>query len=480
MEPFRCHVFICDQKKAEGVPGCNASGSERVIDALRRELGERRLADDVQITVTGSLGLCERGPNMVVYPEGVWYSGLKPQDIPEIVEKHFQQGQPVERLVNRDAAALATEIRCNRDKYLASLRAKDAAGALPDDLQEKIRGFQESRVILTAIELDVFSAVAGESTPGNAGNPPAAVANPGGGETPARHGAGAADVARNIGADPRATEMLLNALVAIGLLVKEGGVFFNTPAANRYLVEGAPDDARAALMHTVHLWQRWSTLSECVHAGTSVTYEEFSDRGDQWTRAFIAAMHRNAAERAPHVVRAVGVEGIERMLDVGGGSGAYSIAFAKASEKLRAELLDVSTVVPLAQSYIEKAGLSGRVTTRVGDLRSDALGSGYNLVFVSAICHMLSEKENRDLFKRCRKALAPGGRLVIQDFILEPDKTAPKSAALFSLNMLVGTEHGASYSEPEYAEWMRQARFATVNRVRLPGPSGLMIGTKTS
>jgi len=467
MEAFRYHVFICDQKKAEGVPGCNASGSERVIDALRRELGARRLMDEVQVTVCGSLGVCERGPNMLVYPEGIWYSGLTPQDVSEIVEKHFQQGQAVERLVNRDAAALATEIRTNRDKYLAALRAKDAAGALPDDLQEKIRGFQESRVILTAIELDVFSAVGSSAECGVRNAECSSVA-----------GASARQVAERIGAEPRATEMLLNALVAIGMLTKQGDFFHNTLVAARYFIEGAPDDARAALMHTVHLWQRWSTLSDCARAGTSVTYQEAADRGDKWTRAFIAAMHRNAAERAPHVVRAVGIEGLERMLDVGGGSGAYSIAFAKAGEKLRVELLDLPAVCNLAQGYIEKAGLSGRIATRTVDLRSDDLGSGYDLVFVSAICHMLSEEENLDLIKRCRQALKPGGRLVIQDFILEPDKTSPKSAALFSLNMLVGTEHGASYSEPEYAVWMRAAGFANVARVRLPGPSGLMIGAK--
>jgi (2Fe-2S) ferredoxin/predicted O-methyltransferase YrrM len=468
MEPFCYHVFICDQKKAEGVPCCNVSGSERVIDALRRELGVRRLMDEVQVTVCGSLGVCERGPNMVVYPEGIWYSGLTPQDVPEIVEKHFQQGQAVERLVNRDAAALAGEIRTNRDKYLAALRAKDAAGALPDDLQEKIRGFQESRVILTAIELDVFSAVGSSAEYHSALRIPHS----------ALPGARAADVAAKIGADARATEMLLNALVAVGLLTKQGDIFRNTPVAARYFVDGAPDDARAALMHTVHLWQRWSTLSDCVRAGTSVTYQAAADRGDHWTRAFIAAMHRNAAERAPHVVRAVGTEGIERMLDIGGGSGAYSIAFATAGEKLRVELLDLPAVCKLAQGYIEKAGLSGRITTRTGDLRTDDFGSGYDLVFVSAICHMLDEQENLDLIERCRKALAPGGRLVIQDFILEPDKTAPKSAALFSLNMLVGTEHGASYSEPEYAVWMREAGFANVARVCLPGPSGLMIATR--
>ena len=126
----------------------------------------------------------------------------------------------------------------------------------------------------------------------------------------------------------------------------------------------------------------------------------------------------------------------------------------------------------------EAAGVADRVSTRVGDLRTDHFGHGYDLVLVSAICHMLSPDENRDLVGRCYKATAPGGRTVIQDFILEPDKTAPKSAALFSLNMLVGTEKGASYSEPEYLEWMREAGFDPATRVRLPGPTGLVVGTR--
>jgi SAM-dependent methyltransferase len=120
-------------------------------------------------------------------------------------------------------------------------------------------------------------------------------------------------------------------------------------------------------------------------------------------------------------------------------------------------------------------GLASRVATRVGDLRTDGLGEGFDLVLVSAICHMLGPDENRDLLRRCRQALAAGGRVVVQDFILEQDKTAPKMAAVFSLNMLVGTERGASYNESEYAAWLGEAGFREVHRIGLPGPSGLMI-----
>jgi (2Fe-2S) ferredoxin/ubiquinone/menaquinone biosynthesis C-methylase UbiE len=452
MEPFRYHVFVCDQQKPEGVPCCSARDSAQMLEALRREIAAQELADEVQITVCGSLGLCARGPNMVVYPEGVWYSGVRPEDVPELVRTHFQEGRVVERLLNRDTAALRAEIQSNRKEMLAALRAKDAAGALPDDLARTLRAFQESRVLLTAIELDLFTAVG--------------------------QGATAVDASHKLGTDQRATEMLMNALVAMGMLAKQDRVFHNTPVMARYFVEGSPDNARAATLHTVHLWGRWSTLTECVHAGTSVTYEEPLERGEEWTHAFIAAMHRNAAERAPLVVQAVGAEGVDRMLDVGGGSAAYSIAFARANKKLNADVLDLPAVLPIAQTHIEKAGLGERINTRAGDLRTDKFGEGYNLVFVSAICHMLSPEENRDLLKRCCAALTPSGRVAIQDFILEPDKTAPKWATLFALNMLVGTKSGSSYSDEEYTRWLAEAGFREVRRVRLPGPSDLMLGTR--
>jgi cyclopropane fatty-acyl-phospholipid synthase-like methyltransferase len=166
------------------------------------------------------------------------------------------------------------------------------------------------------------------------------------------------------------------------------------------------------------------------------------------------------------------------MLDVGGGSGAYSIAFASANENLKVDLLDLATVVPIAQGHIEKARLAGRIRTRPGDLRADRLGEGYDLVFVSAICHMLGPDENQDLLMRCFGALAANGRVVIQDFILEPEKTAPKSTALFALNMLVGTQAGNTYTEAEYAAWLKAAGFQDVRHVRLPGPSGLIVGTR--
>jgi (2Fe-2S) ferredoxin/precorrin-6B methylase 2/DNA-binding CsgD family transcriptional regulator len=452
MEPFRYHVFICDQNKPEGVPSCPARGSAATIAALRKEVAVRGLLDEVQITTCGSLGVCERGPNLVVYPEGVWYSGVRPEDVPELVEAQFIQGRVVERLVNRDEAGLRAEILSNRAKFMAAQRAKEAAGVLPDDLNQTLRAYMESRALLTALELDVFTAVGS--------------------------GATAAEVAQKISTHPRATEMLLNALAAMGLLIKQQGVFRDTAVTARFFAEGSKDNARHGLIHIANIWHRWSNLTDSVRAGTAVGHQEMADRGDDWTTPFIAAMHRNAAERAPLIVQAVGVAAGERLLDVGGGSGAYSIAFAQAQETLHATVLDLPTVIPIAQGHIHAAGLAGRVETRAGDLRCDPLGKGFTLALVSAICHMLSPEENQDLLRRCFAALEPQGRVVIQDFILEPDKIAPKQAALFALNMLVGTPAGSTYSFEEYSAWLREAGFHEVRQMRLPGPSDLIVGVK--
>ena len=450
MDPFRYHAIVCRQEKPEGVTCCSAAGSPACWTLCYRELGAAGLSDEVQVSSCGCLGLCESGPVMIVYPEGTWYTKLTPADVAEIVSAHFQNGKKVSRLERTDYDAMKAEMLDHHAKYFAMVKAKDAAGVLPDDVVETIRGFMPSRIILTALELDVFTAVGTGGT--------------------------AEQIAGRIQCAPRATEMLLNALVSLKLLQKNAGAYQNTPVSARFFVEGAPDSARMAQLHMANLWQRWSTLTAAVKEGTSVAPR--AERNG-WTKPFIAAMDVNARGRARAVAQAVGLNGAKRMLDLGGGSAAYSIAFAKSAPGLECEIVDLAEVLPITQEYIRKAGLDDRIVTRAGDMLTVPLDAGkFDLVLLAAICHMFSPQENRELLQRAYRALAPGGRVVISDFVLEADKTAPRFGALFALNMLVGTSAGSSYSEPEYTAWLKDAGFTDPKRVRMPGPANLMIGTK--
>jgi len=449
MEPFRLHLFVCTQQKPEGVPSCPASGSSVVLDALDREIQTRRLNLEVQLTTCGCMGLCDEGPVMVVYPAGVWYRRVQPADVSEIVDAHLAGGKPVPRLVWDDAPAMKAMALDHGERFRVAIAARDKAGILPDRLDQMIRGYMPSRCLLTALELDIFTAVA--------------------------DGANAEQIGTKIHANARALGMLLNVLVALGLLSKAGEVYKNTPESARFFGQGSKDNHRNGLLHTANIWHRWSTLTDAVRTGTRIPISR--DDSPEWTSNFIAGMQRNAKDRAPLVVKALGTTGIHRILDLGGGSGAYSIAFAKASTDIRCEILDIPEVVPLTADYVGEAGVSAQVSLRAGDMLQDDFGSGYDTVMLNAICHMFSEEQNQYIFRRAHSALAPNGRLVVQDFILNPDKARPLHAALFSLNMLVSTDAGASYSELEYTNWMKAAGFTEVCRINLPGPSSLIVGS---
>ena len=450
MEPFRLHLFVCTQPKPEGVPSCPASGSFAVLDALDRETRARGINHDVQLTTSGCMGLCDEGPVMVVYPAGVWYRRVRPADVCEIVDTHLREGKLVDRLRWNDAPAMKAMAVEHGEKFRAAMAARDKAGTLPDRLDQMIRGYMPSRCILTAIELDVFTAVG--------------------------DGANAEQVGTKIQANARAVGMLLNALAALGLLSKNGDDYKNTPESARFFVQGSKDNHRNGLLHIASIWHRWSTLTDAVRTGTRVPTSR--EETPEWTRDFIAGMQRNAKDRAPLVVKALGTTGVRRLLDLGGGSGAYSVAFAKAGPDVRCEILDVPEVLPLTTEYVSNAGVLAQVTLHAGDMLQDDLGSGFDLIMLNAICHMFSEEQNREIFRRAHKALAPNGRLVVQDFLLNSEKTGPQHAALFSLNMLVATDAGASYSEPEYTQWMKAAGFSDVCRINLPGPSSLIVGRR--
>jgi len=449
MEPFRFHLFVCTQSKPEGVPSCPANGSLPLLAILEAELLAKGLDPEVQLTTCGCLGLCGEGPILMVYPGPTCYRKLRPSDIPEIVSSHLRNNQPVARLVWNDFAGMKSMASEHRQHFRAMLQARDRAGILPDDLDDTIRGFMPARTILTALELDLFTAIA--------------------------NGASADHLANKLHTHPRATEMLLNVLVSLNLLEKQNSTFHNTSVSARFFTTGSADNARPALLHTANLWRTWSTLTEAVRAGTSVATRT---RDAESVISFIAAMDRNARERAAAVVQSISARNLRRMLDLGGGSGAYSIAFVRATTTLHAEILDLPEVIPLTQEHIRNAGLTDRISTRAGDMLTAPLGENFDLILISAICHMFSAEENRSLLHRAARALAPGGLLVVQDFVLNPNKTAPRFAALFSLNMLVGTRGGSSYSEPEYCAWLREAHLSNIQHLPLPGQASLMVATR--
>jgi len=314
-------------------------------------------------------------------------------------------------------------------------------------------GFRQARVVLTAFELGLFTQLGSNSQT-------------------------AAEIAGVLQTDTRATDRLMDALCALGFLRKKNQKFSNTLLSSRYLVKGKPDYL-AGLMHTAHLWDTWSTLTQAVRTGTSVRPRgSNNDGGANWVEAFIAAMHMRAYKTAPKVIRLIDLKEVRRVLDVGGGSGAYTLAFVRAKKDIRAVIFDLPTVTPLTRQYVGSSALSEQIQTVDGDYTVDSLGHGFDLVFLSAIIHSNSVEVNRMLFKKSYEALNPNGQLVVQDHIMNQDRTAPLAGALFSLNMLVGTKAGDTFTESEIRGWMTDAGFKNIQQKRNPAGPGLMIGRR--
>lgn len=319
---------------------------------------------------------------------------------------------------------------------------------------ELARGFQPARVLLSGVELGIFDALAeGPQT--------------------------SEQVACSIGTDPRATDRLMNALCALELLSKEAGQFSNAPDSAELLVRGRPGSLAEAMMHTVHLWDTWSTLSGCVKAGTAVLEKDPAARRE-WVPSFIAAMEALAVRRAPLIVKLLDLRGVKQILDVGGGSGAYAVAFRHALPQSHVTVFDLPDVIPLTQHYVTTAGITEGVECVPGNFLQQELGTGFDLVFISAIIHSNSPDENRLLLTKARQALRAGGQLVIQDFIMSEDRLRPPFGAFFSLNMLTGTPSGDTYTEKEVRDWMTSAGFTAVNRTDTPDYWTTLICGRTS
>jgi ubiquinone/menaquinone biosynthesis C-methylase UbiE len=317
---------------------------------------------------------------------------------------------------------------------------------------ELASAFQASRALLSAVELDLFTLL--EEAP-----------------------RASAEVARAIGADPRGVDRLMNALCALDLIEKQERRFRNSPAASQFLVRGKAGYI-AGLMHWVHLWESWSTLTAAVRRGGAALRAPVGARGDAWREAFIAAMHWRAVQHAPQVVGSLDLAGVARVLDVGGGSGAYAMAFVRAKPGLRATVFDLPAVLPLTRGYVEEANLTGSVEFVAGDYNTDPPGEGFDIVFLSAILHSNSPEENRQLLRRCGAALTAGGQLVIQEFLIHEDRTGPVFPALFALNMLVGTPAGDAYTEDEIRAWMAEASVREITRRDTPFGTGLLVGRR--
>ncbi len=301
-----------------------------------------------------------------------------------------------------------------------------------DDLMATGHGYQRSMVLLAALKLGVFRALA----------------------------AGACDapaLAKRIGADSGKLSVLLDALAPLGLVAKSGRRYRNAAAAREFLLPGK-NSMESILLHHLDGWSDWGRLPATIRAGSAAK----GGVEGSYQENFIRGMEENARERAAVVARRIRVRPGERVLDLGGGPGTYAVAWAEASPDARVTLFDTPGTLRVTRKILREKGASHRVSLVEGDFLVDPLGGPYDFVWISQILHAYSEADCVRILRKVRSALAVGGRAAVQEFVLAEGKTSPPGPVFFAVHMVAVTEGGRAYTAREIAGMMKASGFRRV------------------
>jgi 3-hydroxy-5-methyl-1-naphthoate 3-O-methyltransferase len=355
-------------------------------------------------------------------------------------------------------AATASEPKL---RIVAQAAATEPELPSPLPLMALSTGFWAFKTVAAAHELDLFSRLAGGAS------------------------TTAAELAEALAIHPRPAEMLLTGCAALGLLEKRDGCYCNTPMSEAYLVRGTPYYFGGWIeMADKRLYAGWARLTEALRTNRPTTWDPdvqsslFDGEDPKMLALFWDAMHSLSTMTARRLGEAVDFAGFRRLLDIGGGSGAFDIELCKQYHGLRATVFDLPHVVEIAAAKVAQADLSDRIAVAGGSFFGE-FPDGHDVHLFSMILHDWDEAKNRALLRRSFDALPSGGAVVISELLVDDDKTGPAPAALMSLNMLIETE-GRNYTVAEYAAWLKDTGFDAIKTVSFEGPgaNGAVIGRK--
>ena len=324
----------------------------------------------------------------------------------------------------------------------------------PGDLLEISGYFWKTAALHTAVKLDVFTVIGdGQST--------------------------ADEISRRLNGARKGVQRLLDALVAMDLLVKIDGKYTNCPSGRTFLSKNSAQYIGHMIMHHHHLVESWSKLDQAVQNGKPIRSRSSFSKAE-WRESFLMGMFNLAMGLAPQVVPRIDLASRKRLLDLGGGPGTYAIHFCLHNSRLQADVYDLPTTRPFAEKTIQQFELSDRINFIDGNYLEDPIKGHYDVAWLSHILHGEGPEDCRMIIQKAVDALNPQGLIIIHEFILNNSMDGPLFPALFSLNMLLGTDSGQSYSEQQLTEMLVAAGVKNIRRIPIKSPneSGLLAGNK--
>jgi SAM-dependent methyltransferase len=345
---------------------------------------------------------------------------------------------------------------------LAELKQEPHPGITPIPLMQLATAFWGFKTLATAIDMDLFTRFS--TSPMTA-----------------------QELAQWFRIEERPAEMLLTGCAGLGLLCKQNGRYCNTPLAEKFLVRaGRYYFGGFVSMLNRRLYSGWDKLPEALSTNRPTTWDPdkqsslFEGADPAMMQTFWQAMHSLSIFTARALGEAVDFSAFRKLLDVGGGSGAFDIELCLRYPNLSATVYDLPFVTEIAEGRVAEAGLGDRIATRSGDFFADPKYPPHDVILLSMIMHDWSEQEDRAILRKCYEALPPGGAVIISELLVNDEKAGPAPAALMSLNMLIETVGGRNYTSAEYRAWLEDIGFREVRVVcfEAAGANGVVIGYK--
>jgi len=305
-----------------------------------------------------------------------------------------------------------------------------------DEFREAISAYRLPRVLLAALELDLFTTVGDRSWT-------------------------VADLSKELKVSERGLSILCRNLAAAGVLEKKGPIYKNSRLGATALNANHRTYRGGYLSLIRTHWADWVRLLESVRSGLPIDHD--IPDGPDYRRQFTWAMHHRTIEIAPAIAAQVSLGRASTPLDLGGGPGTYAMAFLEKNPTLRATVCDREAALEVSKEIAGTHRAGRRLSYLPLDFSKEPIPGSYDVIWYSNVLHIYSGEENQAIFRRAFAALAPGGRFIIQDaFLHDREGLYPAEASLFAVSMLLFTEGGNTYSVSETAKWLKAAGFVGV------------------
>jgi SAM-dependent methyltransferase len=295
-----------------------------------------------------------------------------------------------------------------------------------------------------------------------------------------------AALAAAISANRRATALIANAMVALGLLDKRAGRYSLTDASRRYLLRSSGEYLGGLILFDEAIFETWTHLEQTIRTGAPARATDMFQSRPAETERFIRAMDSLTRARGDpaYVAGRLDLSKVSMLADIGGGPGTYTVALLRRWPHLRAAIYDLPATLEVARKILaeREPTASARIDLVRVDYLYDDIPGPCGALFMSNIIHSEDETDNAQLVRKCFRALEPGGMLIIKDHIMNADLTEPRAGAIFALYLLMATR-GRDYSFDEVSRWLRDAGFIDIKLEALPSPqftSSMVIARKPS